>query len=1054
MNHLFLIGINKYADAKISDLKACVKDVQDFKDILIDKYDFDASRVLELYDEEATNLKIQDALVSYVKALDKNSNLIIYYSGHGAYDEKTDRGFWVTYDSKQDYSTFIPNEVLLGLIQKIRAKHIFLIADCCFSWSIFVKDASKAIIEFVENPSRIVLASGRGHTYEVTDNNVAVNIFSKSIIDYFLNAKNDFRVGSLIESVKHQIGSDVRQTPQGARLLDSNDKGGEFIFKIINHDFSATKSIKGNKEISTILKIFTKGRELKEYPAYEDKSANVGFKLFEELSSGVYKRKHYFLYLYKGTNQTKTFNAFKDLNLELKYNLDKQIQNLTVLLPKEKGQITDTRKTNINNLFKPISIFYLEEFIRDECTPRKEVILQEDDERYFIPNFILPKFEIGNIKYDNPSILKEWLNKEHEPIMVIKGTGGIGKTTFSQFIANEFIEQNKKSSVIFIDSLEIKNELLKKEKTKESITLYNFYIALQESNGERLYTLSEELFRLNLDAGNILIIIDGLDEVISKVPFFEAETFLKSITNYSAEIGNAKVIITCRSYFWETSKYGSNQILTIDLLPFSLKQTTNFFEKSFKEETRKKQKALSLAEEFQYPDELGNPYFHPYVLEVIKTIIESENEVTTYSPDFDSKILNQNVKSDYIIYRICYRERFYKDKIRILPLEVDEQLMFFSYWAIKRRGVIKYENFGMEMKNALGKSFIDNTTIEAFKSHPFVHTNKYSISFKFDFFADYFKCIYVSEFLKLESENLSVTDDFIKILVENCWYGSGMIKDIVNRLKSWSDDEILKCSDLINQILVYINLEVNLKRKALSGLFNVCLAANKHFKSNDVGQNTNLIIALFGNGNIISGLHMQNIHDSEEKIRFDFSNLILKDCYIENFTSFWDCNFNKKTFFVDSFLLGLSYNVGNTIELSKEQFQNCTKDEAFDNAYNINQQNKEKTDEQIKRNLTSFFNIFYRGGKLEPHNYDESYRGHETIRQIYAKLPNQVVSLKVLINYLVHENVIQWDKINDADIIKISNEFKPDVLTLIKNGTITGRINKLIIGLKEALKTK
>jgi hypothetical protein len=579
MNHLFLIGIDKYLDSNISDLNTCVKDVHKFRDVLLEKYDFDSTRLFEIYNEDATSRNIQDAFGNYIKTLDSNSNLIIYYSGHGAYEEKTDRGFWVSYDSKPEYSTFLANEVLIGLIQKIKARHIFLIADCCFSWSIFVKDERKAISEFIENPSRMVLASGRGYTYEITSNNAPLNIFSDAIIEYLTLAQIDFRVGSLIEAVKQQIGADSRQTAQGARLIDSNDKGGEFIFKIVNQDALLNKTIKGNKEIATILKIFTQGRELKEYPAHEDKNNNVGFKIFEESSSGVYKRKHYFLYLYSGTNQPRTFEAFKKLGLELKYNQEKQIQNLTILLPKEKGQTTDTRKNNFDTLFKPVSIFYVDEFIRKECTPKKDIESFDEDEKYLIPNFILPRYEIDNIKHDNPATLKNWLNAEHQPIMVVKGAGGIGKTTFSQFIANLFIEDNKESYVIFIDSLEIKNELLKKEKNREITSLYNFYTASQTSSEEVSYILTEDLFRLNLDAGNILIIIDGLDEVISKVPFFDSDKFLKSIADYSTEIGNTKVIITCRSYFWDSTKYEAHQIATVDLLPFSLNQTNNFLKK-------------------------------------------------------------------------------------------------------------------------------------------------------------------------------------------------------------------------------------------------------------------------------------------------------------------------------------------------------------------------------------------------------------------------------------------------------------------------------------------
>lgn len=1052
MNHLFLIGINKYAEPKHTQLNNCVKDVQDFRDILYEKYDFSPSRTYEIYDEDATSRKIQDAFGGYIKSLDKNSNLIIYFSGHGWYDEKTERGFWVPYDATTDYSTFIANEVLLGLIQKINAKHIFLIADCCFSWSILVRDLQKITNEYSDNPSRWALTSGKNITWDsiVKGEN---SIFGESLIKCLANAKEDLRAGKLIEMVKAEIGSNPRQTPQGFPLLDSNNKGGEFIFKIINHE-DLNEKIKGIKSVSTILRTIIKDKNLKEHSIVEDKSLKIGFQLFEESSESRYgSRKHYYLSLYEGINQTRTYEKIKALNLEFKYNSEKQIQNLTILLPKEKRQTTDLRKTNVNNLFKPTTIYFIDEFLREECNPVKESN-SYDEGKYLIPNFVLPKFEVDGVKLENKNFIRDWLLSENEPVLVVKGAGGIGKTTFSQFIANEFLGLNKNSNVLFIDSLETKQELLKREKNHEKIDIYKFYEASQVSNGERFETLSEDLFRLNLDAGNLLLIIDGIDEVISKVPFFDVDDFLKSIADYSSDIGNTKVIISCRSYFWEASKFKSKQITIVDLLPFSIKQATSFFEKAFENEKRKLEKGLKLTEEFKFPDESGNFYFHPYVLDVIKTIVESENEVTEFSSTFTSNILNPRVKSDYIIHQICYRERYYKDKIRILPLEVDEQLKFFSFWSIKRRGNINSENFGREMQAALGK-FIDTTTIEAFKSHPFVHVNKTVISFKYDFFADYFKCIYVSEFIKLDSESKVIEDDFIKILVENCWYGSGMIKDIVYRLSSWSDDEILKCSDLIVQILEKETLDISNKRKATAGLFNICLEANIKFKSNNIELNTYLLNSLFGSGNVINGLHIQNMHDTEETIRFNFSDLILKNCYIENYNSFWNCKFNENTFFIDSFLLGIGLDSNKRIPLTKEHFQNCVKDESFDNAYNSEAVTIEKTDEQIRRNLTAFFALFHKRGKLSPQNYEERHGDFDPLINKYSKMSFKVFSLKEILTYLEEKQVIKWDKIDSkkAKVIIISSSYEKEILSLLKDGTPSKKINDLIIGLRDIFST-
>ena len=182
------------------------------------------------------------------------------------------------------------------------------------------------------------------------------------------------------------------------------------------------------------------------------------------------------------------------------------------------------------------------------------------------------------------------------------------------------------------------------------------------------------LCQFQLKTGHfLLLIVDGLDEVISKAPQLNIDDFISSIIRYNDGMGNGKIIITCRSYFWERSKYNSELLRTVELLPFSEPQTKNFFEKSFMGDKLKIDKCLILAEEFKFKDN-NEFYYHPYVLEVIRTIVESNREILKSDGTFNSSILEKTVKSDYIIYRMCYRE-----KIKVEQISVDDQVKFFSY---------------------------------------------------------------------------------------------------------------------------------------------------------------------------------------------------------------------------------------------------------------------------------------------------------------------------------------------------------------------------------------
>jgi hypothetical protein len=55
-NKLFIIGIDKYVHHK--PLNSSVRDVIDFKNILLEKYHFNEEDVYELLNEKATNINV------------------------------------------------------------------------------------------------------------------------------------------------------------------------------------------------------------------------------------------------------------------------------------------------------------------------------------------------------------------------------------------------------------------------------------------------------------------------------------------------------------------------------------------------------------------------------------------------------------------------------------------------------------------------------------------------------------------------------------------------------------------------------------------------------------------------------------------------------------------------------------------------------------------------------------------------------------------------------------------------------------------------------------
>lgn len=1044
INHLLFIGIDKYLYQ--SQLNCCVRDCEDIKNILLDKYDFKKENVTELYNENATNHRIQEQLKEYSQSLTENDNLIIYYSGHGGYDRKMERGFWIPFDSKRmDYTTWLANESIILFINNISAKHIFLISDSCFSRSILIGSAKSDIPEAKDYDfydSRWGLSSGAEAS--IDGGKGENSFFGETICNILRENHEDLRVSKFIEQVKDRFEVNKFQKPQGGPLQDIKHQWGEFVFKVLNDEEENINQVKGHKDFYTILQYFNRNALFKELGKHEDKTQKIGFQIFKTFDE-VRKKNEYYLYLYEGINQQRTYEYLFSKHKEIFSS-----QSLIILIPKEINQINpEKRKNNIDLKFKPLNIFYIDDFIRNQCTPKN--IVSNSEGKYLVnPNFIIPTFKENKNIIENESFFESWLKEEDQPIMVLKGTGGVGKTTFARFVADVFLKNNPNSSVLFLDSIEIHAKLLNSKKSYDNISVYNFYETLQDASSSSVEILNEDLFRLNLDAGNFLLIIDGLDEVISKLPKFKIDDFVNSIIEYNSDIGKGKVIITCRSYFWDISKFSSKDIRVTEILPFNKLQTKNFFKKSFPNDKNKIDKALKIAEEFKFVEENRDYYFHPYVLDVIRTIIESNQEVLHNDETFDSTILKKNVKNDFIIYRICYRER-----LRVKQISVDEQIKFFSYWAVKRRGSIRLENFKKEMSESLNKH-VDNTLVEAFKSHPFVQVKEKLIQFRFDFFVDYFLSVFVSQFLVLDVEHEEVTEDFLKILSENCWFGSSMIVDIKNRIMSWTENELLKCSDLINQIKLDGNITDIKKRNCLAGLFNICLAVNIKYFTNNKEQNTKLLKILFNYGNNeINGLHIINMHSNEANIVFDFSSLIIKDSYIDNYQGFWTCSFDKNTYFKNCYLLNLEFDSNKKIPIPLNNFLDCTTDDKFSSAYKKDELLNQNIDLQLNDYLLNFFGLFYQRGKLEGQTLDKARKGKDSysiLIRTYARLPRRLFEFEKIIEFLKKESIIEFYEVSGEKKVKIKDLHKAEILRFINDGAASQNISDLISKLHSSIK--
>ncbi|MDL5048559.1 caspase family protein [Oscillatoria amoena NRMC-F 0135] len=228
-NHLLVVGINNYQHWP--RLNNAVKDANDIVSVLMTRYSFEFSNVTVLKDEQATRSNMYNALRSLIGKISPQDNLVVYFSGHGYFDELLSEGYWIPVDAEVNSTgDYISNTEILKILGNINSQHTFLIADACFSGALFA-DSRRGYTDNVEKfKSRWGLASGRLET--VSDGEIGANSpFATRVLRFLQeNNKDKFPVSELIQYVKTQVAEDTNQTPIGNPLKALGDEGGEMVF--------------------------------------------------------------------------------------------------------------------------------------------------------------------------------------------------------------------------------------------------------------------------------------------------------------------------------------------------------------------------------------------------------------------------------------------------------------------------------------------------------------------------------------------------------------------------------------------------------------------------------------------------------------------------------------------------------------------------------------------------------------------------------------------------------------------------------------------------------
>ncbi|CAK0781975.1 hypothetical protein CCP3SC15_90026 [Gammaproteobacteria bacterium] len=225
-----VIGNNAYR--YVPKLDNAVLDAEAVADTLVSNYGFGVTMILN-----GTRTDTLSTLDRIRGKLTPRDNFLIFFAGHGVYDQASDRGYWLPVDAQPDTrANWISNADITDSMRAIQAKHILVVADSCYSGtmtrSVEIELPTPSLIERINSHrSRTVLASGG--IEPVVDGGGASqhSIFTSAFLDTLKKNTKIIDGSGLFSQIRDPVRLNAEQMPIYSDIRNANhEPGGDFLF--------------------------------------------------------------------------------------------------------------------------------------------------------------------------------------------------------------------------------------------------------------------------------------------------------------------------------------------------------------------------------------------------------------------------------------------------------------------------------------------------------------------------------------------------------------------------------------------------------------------------------------------------------------------------------------------------------------------------------------------------------------------------------------------------------------------------------------------------------
>ncbi|PTN11557.1 NACHT domain-containing protein [Nitrosomonas aestuarii] len=725
--------------------------------------------------------------------------------------------------------------------------------------------------------------------------------------------------------------------------------------------------------------------------------------------------------------------------------------SLTFLFPKEISRTTGNevknRKRNIKSKCErfitsshPKVAFtceFIEDYIWDHCLINSlKAASNVTTEQFFIDQWLY-KENTEKLSLDFiDDIIKNTSNDE-KPIYIIIGDGGVGKTTFcAQAVQkiDQLLAQGAKKKALLLSSFDLPEELNNSDEAIDSIQ--SLYRVLQDDPDK---TLNSQNLGLNISSGNILIIIDGLDEIESKLKErFNLESFINSVIELNDTYLNCAVIITSRDN--NSEKFDRKKVNVYQLLGFDNQLIEKYLKTRYDHKSKHVGKGYD-AKVLSYISSLSldnNKKVTPLIMRLLCELVESQGDNQSIKDSDESQYFQMNSALDKVVYQIINRDIIKQE----IDIPCDEYFMVMKEIVFDNNCLISKNDFD----ELIELSLINGSNNKSNGNNKKNYTNFYvsplfqrvgdNFKIKYDSLEFWIKARYIIH--QIQTQDREVSNNVINLISKECYQGGALVKEINSYIKSSKYDYFKSIiQDISKELLksninISSNIDISKARKTISSILYLAMSSENSTKE----ELTSILHSLFGTK---PGERIKFLSIFGDFFPLDFRNFSVVDGYFSGYTNLAKSIIPEdKTVFIDCEFRNLDEsNFGKNL-LSNVNFNNCVLPDGIKNVINSGEQSKQEQIFNIRSDLVKIFKVGFKQSSFV-------WKSEGLYKQQCASLKHNLILSRYL-TFLENENYLHKEpsKGSAGTGFRLCSNKENEVKDFVTQGIISTSIQSLI----------